>query len=81
MNYNRCPRVIFGGISKPAIFINYRMGPIKKGLGVWGGQIHTAVTHGMTKIVVPVSAVNTIVFVKKHCVGNIGEVIIGVVVF
>ena len=45
--------------------------PVENYFGIWDGHIDTAVRHGSTEFVVPVSAVNAIATVKIHGVGDV----------
>ena len=48
---------------------------IIKPFGFATAHINATMTHGRTKIIMPIGAVNAIIAVKIHGVGNIGEVI------
>jgi len=46
--------------------------PVIKPGGVFGAQVDAAVTHGCAKVVMPVSAMQTIALIKIHDIGNTG---------
>ena len=50
--------------------------PVENYFGIWDGHIDTAVRHGSTEVAMPVGAVDAIVTIKVHGVGNVGKVII-----
>src|SRR5581483_369918 len=50
--------------------------PIVEPFGFVGWEIHAAVTHSMTKIVMPICAVNGVALIKEHCPGDIRQIVI-----
>ncbi len=72
------------------LFVNVDQIPngqkIKNPAGIFGAEIDTAVTHGNTKIVMPIGAMQTISFVEIHDVGHVRKVVawsghVGVTIF
>lgn len=51
------------------------LGPVVEPVGVWGGQIDTAVRHRCAEVTMPVGAVEAVALVKVHGPRDIGQVV------
>ena len=49
--------------------------PVEQPGGVFSAQVYAAMTHGCAEVVVPVSTMQTITFIKIHDIGNTGQVV------
>ena len=78
MHNDQCARIVRRGGVPNALAIPTWAGPIKEPFGIGIGHVDTAVTHGMTKIIVPIGAMKTIVGIEVLHPFHIGQVVIAV---
>lgn len=81
-------RIFEGGTHIFFIFRNGRIGPVVEKTCLLSFHVDTAVRHGVTKVFMPVGAMNretaggsNLVVAEKHNIRDIGEIVIGVECF
>ena len=77
VHHNQGARVVGAGGHLGLSGRNYGVSPVKQLFGLAGFQINTAVAHGLSKIVVPISAMQRITGVEVHGIRDFRQVIIG----
>ena len=79
MDNNPGAGVVSVGFKIAAVLSIRWAGPVEKSLGSGDRKIDTTMTHGLTKVIMPVGAVQAVAFVEVLNKRYVGEIVVGVV--